>query len=70
MIKIEFPSIIFRLRSKGNAPDMLILRKHNNRVFIAVVESDYPIDAVMSKIAGTVLDFVVRKQDKNEKKCI
>ena len=59
---IEFPSIIFRLRSKGNAPDMLILRKHNNRVFIAIVESDMP-DAVTSRVAGAVLDFVVRKHD-------
>ena len=58
----EFPSIIFRLRSKGNAPDMLILRKHNNRVFIAIVESDMP-DAVTSRVAGAVLDYVVRKHD-------
>jgi len=59
----EFSSIIFRLRSKGNAPDMLILRKHNNKIFIAVVESDLP-DAVTSRVAGAVLDFVVRKHDR------
>jgi len=59
----EISSVIFRLRGKGDAPDMIVLRKHNNRVFIAIVESDYPIDAVMSKVAGTVLDFVVRKHD-------
>jgi len=61
----EFPSIIFRLKSKGTAPDMVILRKHNNRIFIAVVESDLP-DAVTSRVAGTVLNFIVEKY-KNKK---
>jgi len=59
---IEFPSIVFRLRSKGNAPDMIVFRRHNNKVFLAIVESDLP-DAVTSQIAGTVLECVVRKHD-------
>ena len=58
----EFPSIIFRLRSGSTAPDMVILRKHNNKIFIAVVESDLP-DAVTSRIAGAVLECVVRKHN-------
>jgi len=58
----EFPSIIFRLRSGSTAPDMLILRKHNNKIFIVVVESDLP-DAVTSRIAGTILSFVVKKYE-------
>jgi len=62
----EFPSIIFRLRSKGNAPDMLIFRRHNNKVFLAIVESDLP-DAVTSQIAGAVLECVVRKHDDHKR---
>ena len=62
MVISEFPSIIFRLRRKGTAPDMVILRKHNNKIFIAIVESDLP-DAVTSRVAGAVLDYVVRKHD-------
>lgn len=61
----EFPSIVFRLRSKGNAPDILIFRRHNNKVFLAIVESDLP-DAVTSQIAGAVLDYVVRKHGDNK----
>ena len=62
MVISEFPSIIFRLRRKDTAPDMVILRKHNNKIFIAIVESDLP-DAVTSRVAGAVLDYVVRKHD-------
>jgi len=58
----EFPSIIFRLRSGSTVPDMLILRKHNNKIFIAVVESDLP-DAVTSRVAGAILSFVVKKYE-------
>jgi len=58
----EIPSIIFRLRSKSTILDMLILRKHNNKVFLAIVESDLP-DAVTSQIAGAVLECVVRKHN-------
>jgi len=61
----DFPSIIFRLRRGSTAPDMLILRKHKNKVFIAVVESDLP-DAVTSRVAGAILSFVVRKYDRKQ----
>jgi len=59
----EFPSIIFKLSSRSPAPDIVILRKHNNQVYIAIVESDLP-DAVTSRVAGAVLDYVARKHDK------
>ena len=63
----EIPSVIFRLNSKGAAPDMVILRKHNNKIFIAVVESNYPPDAITSRVAGAVLNFVVEKYSKDKK---
>ena len=62
----EFPSIIFRLRSGSTAPDMLILRKHHNKNFVAIVESDYPPDAVTSRVAGAILSFVVKKYDQKQ----
>ncbi|RLC79260.1 MAG: hypothetical protein DRI61_08305 [Chloroflexi bacterium] len=58
MMISEFPSIIFRLSSRSPAPDIVILRKHNNRVFIALVESDLP-DALTSRVAGAVLNFIL-----------
>lgn len=61
----EIPSVIFRLNSKGAAPDMVILRKHNNKIFITVVKSDLP-DAVTSRVAGAVLNFIVEKYNKQK----
>jgi len=62
----DFPSVIFRLRSESTTPDILILRKHNNKIFVAIVESDYPPDAVTSRVAGAVLNFIVEKYNKQK----
>jgi len=59
--KVKFPfSLIFKVRGNSAARE-LILKKHNDKLFVAIVESDYPPDPVMDKIAGAVLNFVVRK---------
>ena len=64
--KVSFPfSLIFKVRGNSAARE-LILKKHNGRLFVAIVESDYPPDPIMDKIAGAVLNFVVRKYDEQE----
>ena len=60
--KISWPfGLIFKV--KGAARE-LVLKKHNGKLFVAIVESEYPPDSITDKIAAAVLSFVVRKHDR------
>jgi len=64
--KVNFPfSLIFKVRGNATIRE-LILKKDNGKLFVAIVESDYPPDSIMDKIAGAVLNFVVRKYDRKQ----
>jgi len=63
--KISWPfGLIFKV--KGGARE-LVLKKHNGKLFVAIVESDYPPDSITDKIAAAVLSFVVRKYNDHER---
>jgi len=65
--KVSFPfSLIFKVRGNTTIRE-LILKKHNGKLFVAIVESDYPPDSIMDKIAGAVLNFIVRKHNEQKR---
>ena len=64
--KVSFPfSLIFKVRGNSAARE-LILKKHNGKLFVAIVESEYPPDSITDKIAAAVLNFVVRKYNEHK----
>ncbi|RLC81054.1 MAG: hypothetical protein DRI61_04510 [Chloroflexi bacterium] len=58
-------SFVFRKRSGD--PRLLIFKKHKNKLFIAILESDYPIDSLISDIAAAVLNSIVGKYDDHKR---
>ena len=42
-ISAQAESFIFR--KKGGTPQVLILKRHKNKLFIAILETKYPIDS-------------------------
>jgi len=65
--KVSFPfSLIFKVRGSSAARE-LILKKHDGKLFVAIVESDYPPDSITDKIAGAVLNFVARKYNEHKR---
>ena len=65
--EVNFPfSLIFKVRGNATIRE-LILKKDNGKLFVAIVESDYPPDSIMDKIAGAVLNFIVRKYNEQKR---
>ena len=52
-------SFIFRKRS-GN-PQLFIFKRYKNTLFIAILETDYPIDSFITEITAAIFNFVVSK---------
>ncbi|MCW3140610.1 MAG: hypothetical protein N2V72_00295 [Methanophagales archaeon] len=65
--KVNFPfSLIFKVRGNTTIRE-LILKKHDGKLFVAIVESDNQPDSIMDKIAGAVLNFIVKKYNEQER---
>ena len=62
---ISIDSFLFRRRGDSSSY-ILILKRHNNKLFVGIVESDVSPDSLTGNIAETVLNFVMRKYDKHE----
>jgi len=59
---ISIDSFLFRRRGDSSSY-ILILKRHNNKLFVGIVESDVPPDSLTGNIAETVLNFVMKKYD-------
>jgi len=59
---ISIDSCFFRRRGDSSLY-ILILKRHNNKLFVGIIESDVSPDSLTGNIAETVLDFVMRKYD-------
>ena len=62
---ISIDSFLFRRRGDSSSY-ILILKRHNNKLFVGIVESDVPPDSLTGNIAEAVLDFVMKKYDDHE----
>jgi len=62
---ISIDSFLFRRRGDSSSY-ILILKRHNNKLFVGIVESDVAHDSLTGSIAETVLDFIMRKYDDHE----
>ena len=40
---------------------MLILKRHKNKLFIAILETKYPIDSFITEVIAAVLNLIVGK---------
>jgi len=59
---ISIDSFLFRRRADSSSY-ILILKRHNNKLFVGIVESDLAHDSLTGSIAETVLNFVMKKYD-------
>jgi len=53
----------FIFRKKGGTPHVLILKRHKNKLFIAILETKYPIDSFITEVTAAFLNLVVGKYD-------
>jgi len=58
-ISAQADSFIFRKRD--GTPQLLILKKHKNKLFIAILETKYPIDSFITEVTAAILNLVVGK---------
>jgi len=58
-VSAQADSFIFRKRD--GTPQLLILKKHKNKLFIAILETKYPIDSFITEVIAAILNLVVRK---------
>ena len=59
---ISIDSCLFRRRGDSSSY-ILILKRHNNKLFVGIVESDVAHDSLTGNIAEAVLNFVIKKYD-------
>ena len=59
---ISIDSFLFRRRGDSSSY-ILILKRHNNKLFVGIIESDVSPDSLTGNIAEAVLDFVMKKYD-------
>ena len=62
---ISIDSFLFRRRADSSSY-ILILKRHNNKLFVGIVESDLAHDSLTGSIAEAVLNFVIKKYDEHE----
>jgi len=46
---------------------MLILKKHKNKLFIAILETKYPIDSFITEVTAAVLNLIVGKYNEHKR---
>ena len=63
---ISIDNFLFRRRADSSSY-ILILKRHNNKLFVGIVESDLAHDSLTGSIAETVLNFVMKKYDEHER---
>jgi len=59
---ISIDNFLFRRRGDSSSY-ILILKRHNNKLFVGIIESDLAPDSLTGNIAEAVLDFVMKKYD-------
>jgi len=62
---ISIDSCLFRRRGDSSSY-ILILKRHNNKLFVGIIESDVSPDSLTGNIAEAVLNFVMKKYDDHE----
>ena len=63
---ISIDSFLFRRRADSSSY-ILILKRHNNKLFVGIIESDLAPDSLTGSIAETVLNFLIKKYDDHER---
>ena len=64
-ISAQAESFIFR--KKGGTPQVLILKRHKNKLFIAILETKYPIDSFITEVTAAILNLVVGKYNEHKR---
>ena len=64
-VSAQADSFIFRKRD-GN-PQLFIFKRYKNTLFIAILDTKYPIDSFISEITAAILNLVVRKYDEHKR---
>jgi len=63
---ISVDSFLFRKRGDSSSY-VVILKRHNNKLFVGILESDFVPDAITSDIAEMILNLVMKKYDEHER---
>jgi len=64
-VSTQAESFIFR--KKGGTPHVLILKRHKNKLFIAILETKYPIDSFIGELTAAIFNIVVKKYDEHKR---
>jgi len=46
---------------------LFIFKRYKNTLFIAILDTKYPIDSFISEITAAILNLVVRKYDEHKR---
>ena len=58
----------FIFRKRDGNPQLFIFKKHKNKLFIAILETKYPIDSFITEVTAAILNLVVGKYNVSRRK--